>query len=237
VRDVMFYFPSLLPQRVPRSKLDFVSSSLIELPGEPKPYSTRHAGPLPEYEAVRGWLEQNHAGRGRVLISEWVLAEYLATATPIPVLGGLVERNVPHVDAHLFRMAPDKYLQGPGLRSYLERYAVGLVIIEGDIGPLDFRRDVLEPLQIVDDYRIYRTRIDPSYFLRGTGVISAQSLNSIVVDRAAGEDVVLRFHWMEILRCRPDCKVEREPVAGDRVGFIRIARPPPHFEIYADYGP
>ena len=50
-----------------------------------------------------------------------------------------------------------------------------------------------------------------------------------------GPEVVLRFHWMESLRCRPGCKVERFVDPADRVGFIRIPNPPPRFEIYNQY--
>jgi hypothetical protein len=48
-------------------------------------------------------------------------------------------------------------------------------------------------------------------------------------------EVVLRFHYLETLRCRPDCRVERFPVAGDRVGFIRVPDPRPELEIYNSY--
>ena len=40
-------------------------------------------------------------------------------------------------------------------------------------------------------------------------------------------DVVLRYHWMETLRCSPDCTIVREPVEGDRVGFMRVPAPHP----------
>jgi hypothetical protein len=79
--------------------------------------------------------------------------------------------------------------------------------------------------------------------LAGSGTVKRQRLNHIVVSQvrpappgavAAGATVI-RFHWMETLRCRPGCKVERHPVAGDRVGFIRVPSPPPRFEIYNSY--
>jgi hypothetical protein len=46
---------------------------------------------------------------------------------------------------------------------------------------------------------------------------------------------VIRFHWMESLRCRPGCTAERYRVKGDRVGFIRVRNPPRRFEIYNSY--
>jgi len=55
------------------------------------------------------------------------------------------------------------------------------------------------------------------------------------VDHAEGNDVVLRFHRMDTLPCRPNCKVERFTVAHDPVGFIRIPDLLPQFEIYNSY--
>jgi hypothetical protein len=234
VRTVLHYMPSLLPDRVERSKLDFLSSPLVGL-NEPPPLPMQlHGAPEP-HRNVKRWLEANHRGRGRIVVSEWVLGEYLAAASKLPILGGLVERNVPHVDAHLLRRHPEGDLPGAALRQYLELYAVGFVITSGEFGPLDRRRDLLEPAKVVDGYRIYRTRIEPSYFVRGSGKVDAQRVNLISVADAAGADLVLRFHWMETLACRPGCRVERYAVEGDRVGFIRVPEPPSKLEIYNAY--
>ena len=195
----------------------------------------RHGGVPESYAAVRNWLAQNHGGRGRVIVTEWVLAEYLATATNVPILGGIKERNVPHVDAHLFRSDAANALAGPKLDEFLERYAVGFAIVTGDFGILDQRRDILIPARAVAGHRIYRTRSEPSYFARGQGRIVRQDLNLVEVADAQGEDIIVRFHWMETLRCRPDCALERSAVRGDRVGFIRVQKPPLRFQIYNSY--
>jgi hypothetical protein len=233
-RTLLHYMPDLLPEQVVRSKLDLLSSPLVGL-NEPKPMRLAlHPAP-PPHQAVRRWLSARHAGRGRIVVSEWVLGEYLAASTKLPILGGLVERNVPHVDAHLFRRHPEGDLPGTELADYFETYAVGWVVTVGDFGPLDWRRDLLEPAEVVERYRIYRTRAEPSYFGRGAGRIEAQGLNTIAVADASGPELMLRFHWLETLRCRPDCQLEREAVPGDRVGMIRVPAPPARFEIYNAY--
>lgn len=184
---------------------------------------------------VRAWLERNHAGRGRVVVQHWVLDEYLAASTQLPLLGGIEERNIQQSDAHLFRRAKEGGLPTPELRQYLETYAVGFVVIGGPRIALENQHELLEPPTLVAGHRIYRTRAEPSWFLRGKGRIVEQGLNRVSVDEASGEDVVLRFHWLESLACRPDCRVERHRVPDDRVGFIRIPAPPPAFEIYNAY--
>jgi hypothetical protein len=234
VRTVLHYMPDLLPEQVMRSKLDLLSSPLVGL-NEPKPTRLALQAAPPQHQAVRRWLIEWHAGRGRIVVSEWVLGEYLAASTKLPILGGLVERNVPHVDAHLFRRHPEGDLPGSELADYFETYAVGWVVTAGEFGPLDRRRDLLEPTEVVEGYRIYRTRAEPSYFALGTGSVETQRLNTITIADASGPEIVLRFHWLETLRCRPSCEVERFAVPGDRVGMIRIASPPQRFEIYNSY--
>ncbi len=224
-RNVLFFFPDVLP--------DTTASPIVM--NEPKPFTARLAPGSNESRTLRDWLVAHHGDRGRIVVQPWVLGEYLAATTRLPILGGLEQRNVWQADAHLFRRAKDGNLPGDALREYFETYAVGYVVLAGKHGPLDYRTDLLEPVEVVADHRVYRTRIQPSYFLAGTGHIAAQSLNSVKVEAASGDSVVIRFHWLETLRCRPDCKIERFPIEGDRVGFIKVPTPPPSFEIYNEY--
>ena len=48
-----------------------------------------------------------------------------------------------------------------------------------------------------------------------------------VTDTNPGEDIVLRFHWLDNFICKPECKVAREPMDNDAVGFIRVPAPHP----------
>lgn len=234
VRTVLYFIPDALPKLKINTASDLFASSLVGIQ-EPKPNKKGYAPPPKEFDHVRRWLMTHAKGRGRIVVADWPLGEYLAASTKLPILGGIEERNVPHVDAQLFRIKPDGNLPGKRLEAYFRRYAVGYLVMSGEFVPLDFRRDALSPFKVVDGFRIYRTRIHPDYFLRGKGHILSQSLNRIDVDHAEGKDVVLRFHWMDTLRCRPGCKVERFAVAHDRVGFIRIPHPPSRFEVYNSY--
>ena len=234
VRTVMHYVPDLIPKQTVRTGLDLETSPLVGL-DEPKPFAMRHTSAAPGHVKVRDWLLANHHGRGRIVVSEWMLGEYLVVATHLPILGGIPERNVPHVDANLFRRNPIGALPEAELARYFRDYAVGFVIISGDHGPLDARRQLLEPMVVLSGYRIYRVREEPSYFARGEGRVVEQRLNHLKVADASGGDVVLRFHWMETFGCRPGCRVEREAIPGDRVGFIRVPSAPQSFEIFQDY--
>ncbi len=234
-RNVLVYFPEALPERVVRNEYDKLASQFVGLSPEPRPYPMRHERAPEEAQALRAWLLRNHGGRGRVLLVNWVVAEYLAAASPLPILGGLKERNVPQMDAQPLRQDPEAMRKPNALATYFERYAVGWIVVDGEFGPLDVRNDLLVPVEKVAGFRIYRTRAEPSYTAVGKADVVAQGLNSIKVRDAAGPEVVLRFHWFETLRCRPDCQIERASVPNNRVGFIRVPNPPSAFEIYNGY--
>jgi hypothetical protein len=225
VQTVAYYFADGVPPVVDNPMLQ----------DDSKGWTTRLASANPAAREVRAWLLANHADRGRVVVQHWVLDEYLAGTTRLPLLGGIPERNIQHADAHLFRRAKEGDLPTAELRQYLETYAVGWLVIGGPRIPLERQRELLELSAIVAGHRIYRTRAEPSWFLTGTGHVAEQSLNRLSVEDARGDPVVLRFHWLESLACRPNCRVERHAVPGDRVGFIRVPSPPATFEIYNAY--
>ena len=243
-RTVLVNMPDPLPgphRALPGATVDQPKqenlSGLFALPVAP----SSHPPTSPGFRQVRDWLAKNHRGRGRVVVHDWVLGEYLAWSTRVPILGGLEQRALHHGDAHLFRLHPHGELEGQRLRKYFERYAVGFVIVRAPVlaaaslPKLEWRKDLLHFVAQVGGQRIYLTKLRPDLVARGRGKVVSQGLNSIKVEAAGGDAVVLRFHWMEGLRCRPGCRVERQRVPEDRVGFIRVPSPPPRFEIYNSY--
>ncbi len=238
-RTVLYFAPTLLPQApAPLGDLrDIQPVSALNGTAEAPPRWFGLAPPRPEYPKLAAWLEKRVQGKGRVLVYEWMFAEYLGSHTNLPVLGGFPERNAAHVDANLFRRDPGGELSGPALSEYLERYAVGWLVASGPPMPLE-SSPAVEHLITFGDFRLYRTRTSPSYFAEGSGRLVDTALNSIrIADARAGQNasLTLRFHWLESLRCRPDCELERAELEGDRVGFIRVPNPPPAFEIYNGY--
>jgi hypothetical protein len=229
-RTVIYFLPDLLPTH---------HNSVVAM-NEPKPFSSRLFSANVEARDLRDWLLAHAQGQGRIAVrgaqpSHWVLAEYLAATTRLPILGGLEHRNIHHADAHLFRRYRAGNPPGEELQRFFETYAVGWVVLGGEYGSLDYRQEYMELVATVAEHRIYRVRKPPSYFMRGSGRVSEQAMNRVKVEGAGGDDVVLRFHWFEPLACRPNCTVERFTVDGDRVGFIRVPNPPSNFEIYVKY--
>jgi hypothetical protein len=224
-RTVAYFFPEWVPVTVLNPMLQ----------DDPPPWDTRLAVDDEAPRAVRQWLLDNSRGRGRIVMQPWAVEEYLATTTDLPLFGGVGHHNGLLRDARIFLRAKDGNVSTAELRDYLTTYAVDLVVVVGDRLSLENQRELLEPVATVAEHRIYRTKTEPGWLLRGKGRVAEQKLNSVTVEGASGDEVVLRFHWLDSLRCRPDCDVKRFHVPGDRAGFIRVPSPPPSFEIYNAY--
>ncbi|MDR3635994.1 MAG: hypothetical protein P4L84_19485 [Isosphaeraceae bacterium] len=73
-------------------------------------------------------------------------------------------------------------------------------------------------------YAIYRIERPHSFFLRGTGQVSAVDANRVELSGVVpdGGEVVLSLHWLETWRTDPPLAVGPTSVPGDQVPFIRI---------------
>jgi len=121
------------------------------------------------------------------------------------------------------------------LRQYLQQYAVHWVVVFNPIPALESRVELLRLETVIGGHRVYRV-LRPSNLIVGDGPGEVRAdLNRIVVRGSAGGSLVLRYHWLETLRCRPGCRLRRVPVPNDRVGFIGVDDAPADFEIVNGY--
>lgn len=238
-RDVLYYFPRALPSLLPLHEVMPAATERMggAVPGRGfhKQMELRHEAHYQDFNDVAGWLAEHDDGQGRVLVEWYVLGEHLAWRTKTQILGGFHERNLMHTAADLFRRERWGDLPAEELRQYFVDYAVKWVILTWPRPKLEQHTELLEPLGGFPPYdedgvpfhRIYRTRVPVSFFAENDGTVDA-SLNRIGVSGTdPGKDVVLRFHWLETLACEPGCRVEREPLPGDPVGFVRVPAPHP----------
>ena len=72
--------------------------------------------------------------------------------------------------------------------------------------------------QYIDIYQVNR---DASYFLKGTGKISA-SLDKIKLTHVSKGDIIIKYHYLETLKTEPPLKIERFNAMDDPIGFIKI---------------
>jgi hypothetical protein len=227
--QVLYYFPEIVPAPAlhPDGSLSPLSAyGYVSHPDLPVHVSYRvpHIPILERgFESIIQWLEAHAQPGDRVLIDNSVMGERVAWRTKLEVLGGFFERNIEHVDANYFRRYRTRAASPPAIAQYLKTYAVQWVVTA--------RPEFRESSFVAEAYAgevesVYRTNFPVDRVLKGGGRVTA-SQNLIQVQHSnPNQTLVLAYHYHEALRCKPDCRVEREPVAIDRVGFIRV--PAPH---------
>ncbi|HVI01849.1 MAG TPA: hypothetical protein VM869_24210 [Enhygromyxa sp.] len=225
LRDVLYFFAPSLPDRQHLEDGRVVPLGMLGhalTPGYR--YDDQH-----DWEGIVGWIAEHDDGQARWLIQDQVLGEYVMARTKAQVVGGFLVRNIEHSDANWFRrVALEPPYDAEQMRRYLQTYAIRWVVVKKqDMSPWwDAQTQLFSRAGFVDDMLIYYVK-GPISLVEGKGKVTA-SINRIeVAGTPPNRDVVLRFHWMETLGCTPDCRIEREVVVGDRVGFIRVPAPHP----------
>ncbi|MDD9943045.1 MAG: hypothetical protein OXU20_18535 [Myxococcales bacterium] len=230
-RDVLYFVPSLVPPVEP----------LID--GKPSPISEFGFGRVhpmlahltyrlprdPVFEAgseeVRAWLGEHTAAGDRILVDHGPLGERLAWSSHLEVLGGFRERNILHSYANYFRAFPET-ASPERVETYLKTFAVQWVLLHDQRPDLE-RSPSLALVAELHGRRIYRNRRRMSKVLQGVGQVRARTNRIEVRASDPDRDLVVAYHFHEGLLCEPGCRVERQRVPIDRVGFIRVPAPHP----------
>lgn len=120
------------------------------------------------------------------------------------------------------------------LAEFLDRYNVGWAICWSSRAKLVFdgftRATPLAELARYshrpgeDRYYLYKIARPHSYFAQGSGQVANVDFNRIELTdlRPEGGRIVIRYHWLDTFRARPDVPIERVPAGDDPVGFIGI---------------
>ncbi|MCC6644384.1 MAG: hypothetical protein IT374_02290 [Polyangiaceae bacterium] len=234
-RDVQYFVPQLVPTHdkpLPLPPPNVSGPLELGLPGWPKPFDFRHT-PDDKAPLLERFITAHDDGRSRWLLEWWMSGEQAAGRTRAQVLGGFREINLAHSDANFFRVHEDgKPIDPEAFRRYAEAFNVGWVGLVLPYPSVEERRDLLEPVVGPPGARWYRVRLAPSWIVGGgPGVVTAVA-DRITVRGSAGGSLVLKYHYLETLRCRPGCTLRRVPSPLTRVGFIGVDGAPADFEIY-----
>lgn len=236
VEHLTYFYPEIAPsaQLPPIVVRRTAAAPTTTLPREvrgpdwlPQTYRMRSAGK--NILKLARYLETECTEEGRVLVQHWAVAEFLGWATDKPVIGGFPDRRLIHEAANLLRRPTDPRFHGQELANYLVRYNIRYLVLTNPVPALEKRRDLLEPKGMVFPNRVYRVRHTANYVARGSGKVRA-GLNRIEVTKARpapnSQSMLLRFHHMSSLHCRPNCKVLRTKIPHDPVGFITVVGQP-----------
>ena len=235
VRDAIYFLPGFVPKSEippPGAPPNVNGPAAFGNVPWPEPIDYKHV-PIPaEARAVTDYVKRVDDGSGRWLVEWWMFGERLAWSTNAQVLGGFRELNMGHSDANWFRRHASGAAPPGELEQYLQRYNVKWVVISNAVPAIEDRKDLFVLEANAGGSRIYRTRVTPSYIEGGgPGKVTAK-LDHLDVKGSNGGDMVLRYHYLETLRCRPGCTVYRAEIPGDRVGFIGVRGAPSDFEVW-----
>ncbi|MBN1217446.1 MAG: hypothetical protein JXM69_00840 [Anaerolineae bacterium] len=191
------------------------------------------------------WLQANTTQAGRVLFEEstwyWdnqtqVVAGYLAYASQRSFIGGPFPWGGPvdFVDGHPFDR-PIETMTTFQMADYLSLYNIHWVIVYSEESQtfFDGRPELVEPLQDLSFAKTYRVKSPGNYFLTGTGQVKVEG-HRIKLWDLQGSEIVLKYHWVPYLQSDSEVVIEREMIASDPHGFIKIVDPPEQITLWVD---
>ncbi len=198
------------------------------------PPEVRETGPYTKF--LLNWLNTHtdrnarilfEVSRGRI-IDEDHIAAYLAYTSDREFIGGHYPDSyfADFTDGDLFGRHITE-LDESAFQAYADLYNLGWVVAFTkdskaffDHLPGTVREDSFRELNV---YRINRPR---SFFMSGTGRVAERGHNRIVLEDLAGEEIILKYHFMQGLVSDPVSNIEPVYLMDDPNPFIRIKNPP-----------
>jgi len=197
----------------------------------------------PELNAIVEWIDRETPTNARLLFEEsgdetgfvydrTYLSSFLPYLTGRQLIGGPI--NLYNDRHHFAEFHSGKLFQKKAqnisdseLLNYLRLYNIGAVVA---FDPMSIQR-----LQSIPGLVTVEERIGPvhlmkvnqplSWFLVGEGSVKA-SYNRLELSGLKGNEVVLKYHWVDGLTTVPLTRIEPVQVADDPIPFIKLVNPP-----------
>jgi hypothetical protein len=198
---------------------------------------------IPELNAIVDWIEREAPSDARLLFEEsgdesgfvydrTYLSSFLPYLTSRQLIGGPINLyNDRHhfAEIHSGKMFKKdaQSLSDEELRNYLRLYNIGAVVA--------FDPRSIQRLQSIPGLVTVEQRIGPihlmkvnqplTWFLAGEGAMKI-GFNRLELSDLKGDEVVLKYHWVDGLAATPATKILPVQVADDPIPFIKLVNPP-----------
>jgi hypothetical protein len=202
----------------------------------------------PELSAIVEWIARDSPADARVLFEESgdetgfvydgvYLSSFLPHLTGRQLIGGPINlyNDRHHVaEFHSARLLKKdvQALSADEIINYFRRYNIGAVVA--------FHPASVQRLQSIPGLVTTERRIGPvhlmkvnqsfSWFLEGGGKLKA-AFNRLELSELSGNEVVLKYHWVEGLRGTPAVKIIPVELSDDPIPFIKLIDPPPRLTL------
>lgn len=205
-----------------------------------RPPEVKGVGPITE-ELAR-WISSSTDESGRILLETSpgrVLDNthsmgYLAAITGREFIGG----PYPYAQfasfwEHTAFRRPIESFAAKEFGEYLRTYNIGWIIVYSDRSKqyLD-RIPFVTAVAHTPLLSAYRVDLPRSYFLAGRGRVVARRFGSVALDELEGDEVVLKYHYVQGLRADPPVTLDKFHVLDDPNPFVRIVHPPRALTLY-----
>jgi hypothetical protein len=202
------------------------------------------AGLNANLRAIVDWIAREAPADGRVLFEESgdetgfvydgvYLSSFVPHLTGRELIGGPINL---YNDRHHFAefhsgqmFKRDVRMLGDAeLRDYLRLYNIGAVVA---FHPASVQRLQAIPGLVTTERRIgpvhlMRVNQPLSWFIAGEGKVKA-GLNRLELSGLSGNEVILKYHWVDGLSATPPTKIEAVKMLDDPIPFIKLVAPPP----------
>jgi len=209
---------------------------------------------IPELSAIVDWIKRETPADARVLFEEsgdesgfaydrTYLSSFLPYLTGRQLIGGPINLyNDRHhfAESHsgmMFKKDP-RSLSDEELRNYLRLYNIGAVVA--------FHPASLQRLQSIPGLVTLDQRVGPvhlmkvnqplTWFIEGEGKVKV-GFNRLELSNLKGNEIILKYHWIEGLTAIPPTKIEPVKMADDPIPFIKLINPPPAVSLRVEASP
>lgn len=201
------------------------------------------AGLNPESIAVAEWIKGETPVNARVLFEESgdetgfvyggaYLSSFLPHQTGRQLIGGPI--NLYNDRHHFAEFHSGKIFKKDAqrisddeLRNYLRLYNIGAVVA---FHPASIKRLQSIPGLVTLDQRfgpvhLMKVHQPLTWFIAGDGKVAA-GFNRLELSELTGNEVILKYHWIEGLTASPSVKIEPVKMADDPIPFLKLTNPP-----------
>lgn len=193
------------------------------------------------------WIAQNSPADARLLFEEsgdetgfiydgMYLSSFIPYETGLQLIGGPI--NIYNDRHHFAEFHSGRFFQhdittltNDAISQYLRTYNISAIVT---FTPQSVQRFLHQP-NVVESAQLgplHLLIVDQplTWFLKGSGTVDA-SLNHLRLSNLAGDDVVLKYHWVAGLRASPDATIETVYELDDPIPFIRLVKPPASLDL------
>ncbi len=197
----------------------------------------------PHLHAIVEWIERETPAGARVLFEESgdetgfvydgvYLSSLLPHLTGRQLIGGPI--NLYNDRHHFAEFHSGKIfkrsvqtLSDEELRNYLRLYNIGAVVAfhPASIRQLQSIAGLVTVEQRIGPVHLMKVNQPSSWFIKGDGAVRA-GFNRLELADLKGNEIVLKYHWIEGLSAAPATSIEPIKMADDPIPFIKLLHPP-----------